>query len=201
MTTERILILDFGSQYTQLIARRVREARVYCEIHPYKMSLKDIKAMKPAGIILSGSPASVFDKKAPLISKELFKLNIPILGICYGMQHTSKLFGGKVERSDTREYGPATIKITKGEPLFKGINAAKAVKVWMSHGDRVESLPKGFKVIARTGSKVIGAVKSSAHNFHGVQFHPEVAHTPQGAKLIKNFLTKICKIKPSWTMK
>ena len=196
---DKILILDFGSQYTQLIARRIREAKVYSEIHPYNISMKKIKDFKPKGIILSGGPSSVHDKKAPTISKEVYELGIPVLGICYGMQLTTKLFGGKVKKSSKREFGVGTVKVSTEKGVFKGLKVSN-LEVLMSHGDRVESVPKGFKVTAKTNNGVIGAMSNDKSQVYGVQFHPEVAHTPKGAKLLKNFL-KIRKCKRTWTMK
>jgi GMP synthase (glutamine-hydrolysing) len=159
--SKKILILDFGSQYTQLIARRIRESKVYSEIHPYNIGMKKIKGFNAAGIILSGGPASVYDKKAPKINKEIFSLGIPVLGICYGMQLTAKLFGGKLERSAKREYGPAEIKVlaraSGKKGLFHGTGASN-LDVWMSHGDGVESVPKGFSVSARTKNSVIASM-------------------------------------------
>ena len=202
--SQKILILDFGSQYTQLIARRVREARVYCEIHPYNMDLEKLCAFNPRGIILSGGPSSVFDRGSPRVGKTIFNLGVPILGICYGMQLTTKLFGGTVERSSKREYGPAKLKVgatyAGASGLFSGLGKA-GLDVWMSHGDRVRRLPPGFKTLARSGNGVIAAMANLKLGFYGVQFHPEVVHTPKGAKLLKNFLFKICSLKPGWTMR
>lgn len=199
---ERILILDFGSQYTQLIARRVREQRVYCEIHPYNIGLDRIKAFNPKGIILSGGPSSVYDKDAPMIPKEVFDLGIPILGICYGMQLTAHLLGGRVERSLCREYGSAEMFIDDDSDLFSRItnHESHITQVWMSHGDRVKEMPKGFTSIAHSENSPICAMKDKRRRIFGVQFHPEVVHTQKGSKIIKNFLFKICQCKPAWTM-
>lgn len=199
--SEKVLILDFGSQFTQLIARRVRESKVYCEIHPYNVDLDFIKEFRPKGIILSGGPSSVFDKGAPRVPKALYDIGVPILLICYGMQLTAKLFGGKVERSKHREYGPADITIKDTTGLFHGFNKAKKTRVWMSHGDRVAALPKGYKVTARSANSVIAAVSNEKLGVYGVQFHPEVVHTPQGAKILKNFTHRICKMRAKWTMR
>ncbi|MBI5969900.1 MAG: glutamine-hydrolyzing GMP synthase [Deltaproteobacteria bacterium] len=196
---QKILILDFGSQYTQLIARRVREAKVYCEIHPFNVGMEFVKSFNPKGIILSGSPFSVYDKKAPMLEKEIFKLNIPVLGICYGMQLISKVLGGKVERSEEREYGEAALEVAGKEDLLNGL--PDRIKVWMSHGDKVEAMPHGFTALARSGNTPNCAVRSADKMIFGVQFHPEVAHTPEGAKIIGNFLFKICRCEPLWTMK
>lgn len=204
---QKILILDFGSQYTQLIARRVREQKVYCEIHPFNIGLDKIRGFEPKGIILSGGPSSVYDKDAPLISKEVFELDIPILGICYGMQLTAHLLGGKVEKSSHREYGSAELAIDGFSDIFKGLTPYSAISnqqsitVWMSHGDRVKKMPKGFKSIAHSKNSPICAMKNENRKIFGVQFHPEVVHTPKGTQIIKNFLFNICRCKPIWTMK
>ncbi len=195
----RILILDFGSQYTQLIARRIREARVYCEIHPYSTKISTIKAFKPAGIILSGGPASVYGKKAPLISKEIFELGLPVLGICYGLQLTARLLGGVVEKSGKHEYGGADLIISDKKDLFKGIRKKK-LRVWMSHGDKIKKLPAGFRAIARSDNSAYSAIGHEKKGIYGVQFHPEVVHSEEGAKVISNFLFNICSVKPAWTM-
>lgn len=196
---EKILILDFGSQYTQLIARRVRESKVYCEIHPCTIPYSKIKAFGPKGIILSGGPSSVFDRGAPKVNKKVYELGVPVLGICYGMQLTTKLFEGHVERSHNREYGPATVDIKGTSPLFKGLG--KSIKVWMSHGDRVDRLPKGFKIGAKSHNGVTAAMVNDSKRVYGVQFHPEVVHTPKGVKLLGNFVHRICGCKSSWTMR
>jgi len=204
---QKILILDFGSQYTQLIARRVREQKVYCEIHPYNIGIEKIRRFNPKGIILSGGPSSVYDKDAPLISREVFNLGIPILGICYGMQLTAHLLGGKVEKSAHREYGNAELVIDDDKDLFRGIgskprapNSQLQTLVWMSHGDRIKKMPKGFISIAHSKNSPICAMSDVKRKIFGVQFHPEVVHTPKGSQIIKNFLFKICKCKPAWTM-
>ncbi len=197
---ERILILDFGSQYTQLIARRVRESHVYCEIHPFNMPLEAIKDFKPKGIILSGGPSSVHDEGAPLADPEIFKFGIPLLGICYGMQLMAHQLGGAVEKADRREYGPALIDIEKAGDLFCDIET-EGVRVWMSHGDRILKLPPSFEITARSDNSPAAAMADHARRFYGVQFHPEVAHTPCGKDILENFLFRICRCKPSWTMK
>lgn len=198
--SQKILILDFGSQYTQLIARRIRESKVYCEIHPFNCGLEFIKAFNPKGIVLSGGPSSVYDKNAPAIDKKIFALGVPILGICYGMQLMAKLLGGKVERSKKREYGGADLKINEAGDLFFGLGAGD-MKVWMSHGDKVEALPPGFKAIAGSHNSSICAMRNEGRSIYGVQFHPEVVHTPKGDKLLKNFVFRISGCKPVWTMK
>jgi GMP synthase (glutamine-hydrolysing) len=193
-----ILILDFGSQYTQLIARRVRELNVFCEIHPFNYSAEKIRASHPAGIILSGGPSSVYDKKAPKPDPKIFELGIPMLGVCYGLQTMITHFGGKVERATRREYGPADIAVAKDSPLFAGL--PKTLSVWMSHGDAAQKLPAGFEVIATTGNAPYAACAFPSKNLFAVQFHPEVHHTPRGKELLGNFLFKICGLKPNWTM-
>ncbi len=199
---QKILILDFGSQYTQLIARRVREQKVYCEIHPFNIGLEKIRRFNPKGIILSGGPSSVYDKDAPLISKEVFNLGIPILGICYGMQLTAHLLGGKVEKSAHREYGSAELLIDNDRDLLSRLapRASRRIPVWMSHGDRIRKMPRGFVSIAHSQNSPVCAMGDVKRKIFGVQFHPEVVHTPKGAQIIKNFLFKICKCKPAWTM-
>ena len=198
---EKILILDFGSQYTQLIARRVRECMVYSEIHPYNISRKDIEHFNPKGIILSGSPASVHDQDAPRISEELLETGLPVLGICYGMQLMVRLFRGEVENSRDREFGNAQLYIDDHTDLFQGINNRADIQVWMSHGDRVKVLPPDFTVIAHSTNSPVAAIRSQKRPIFGVQFHPEVVHTPQGKQILENFLYTICSCKPTWNMK
>ncbi len=198
---QNVLVLDFGSQTTQLIARRVREAQVYCEIHPFNISIQRIKAMAPKGIILSGGPSSVYDEDAPKIGTEIFDLGIPILGICYGMQLTSLLLGGQVERSDHREYGHARLIIDDTDEIFHGLLAGEpGHQVWMSHGDKVEKIPEGFNVLAHSASCPVAAMAHAEKSIFGVQFHPEVAHTEIGMDVIRNFLFRVCKCTPDWTM-
>jgi len=199
-TRETVLILDFGSQYTQLIARRVREQRVYSEIHPYTLALDKIRAMAPRAIILSGGPSSCYEPGAPTVSPELFALGVPVLGICYGLQLTMKLLGGVVVPAQDREYGRATVRVTRASGLLDGFKVGEDLGVWMSHGDRVEALAPGFEVVADTPSSPFTAVVDRARSIHGVQFHPEVAHTPRGNEIISNFLFKIAGCKPDWTM-
>jgi GMP synthase (glutamine-hydrolysing) len=198
--SEKILILDFGSQYTQLIARRVREAHVYCELHPYDMALDEIKAFAPKGIILSGGPKSVYDEGAPTIAEELFELGVPVLGICYGMQLMSCHFDGAVVPAGKREYGHAELQAegTPG-PLFDGFFIEGKSPVWMSHGDHVERVPKGFEVVAGTASAPVCAIQNVARNLYGVQFHPEVNHTPRGEQLVDRFVRQICGCSGQWT--
>ncbi|MBE9486629.1 MAG: glutamine-hydrolyzing GMP synthase [Chloroflexi bacterium] len=198
--SEKILILDFGSQYTQLIARRVRESHVYCELHPFDMGLQEIKDFNPQGIILSGGPKSVYDEGAPVIEEELFELGVPVLGICYGMQLMSCHFGGKVVPAGKREYGHADLEVlaTPG-PLFDGFFADGKSPVWMSHGDHVETMPEGFEVIAGTANAPVCGIQNVARNLYGVQFHPEVDHTPRGDVLLNIFVRKICHCRGNWT--
>lgn len=198
ITKERVAILDFGSQYTQLIARRVRECKIYSEILPFNTSLKKLTKNKPKAIILSGGPATVTLDKSPTISKQIFQLGIPVLGICYGMQLMAKLFGGKVKRSSSREYGDSKLNIDKSDAIFGGLN--RNFTVWMSHGDHVLKLPLGFETIAHTSNSPIAAIRNKEKKLYGVQFHPEVVHTPQGLKIIDNFLKKIAGCSASWTI-
>lgn len=195
--TETILILDFGSQFTQLIARRIREQNVYCEIYPHTLPLEKIKEIKPKGLVFSGGPMSVYDKGAPKISEEYFELGIPILGICYGLQLIAKNFGGSVEPADKREYGKAEIIIDKQSALLKDVKQNSVV--WMSHGDYITGLPAGFEVTAKTDNSPICAIENTEQNIYGVQFHPEVVHTQEGKKIIRNFLFDICKCSGAWT--
>jgi GMP synthase (glutamine-hydrolysing) len=198
---ETTLILDFGSQYTQLIDRRVRECKVYSEIHPFNTSLEDIKRFNPKGIILSGSPASVHDREAPRINEQLLTMGFPLLGICYGMQHMVQLSRGDVEQSAEREFGNAQLFIDDHADLFQGLNKRSEMQVWMSHGDRVKVLPAEFTIIAHSSNSPIAAIRSTKYPLYGVQFHPEVVHTPQGKQILENFLYTICKCQPLWNMK
>jgi GMP synthase (glutamine-hydrolysing) len=199
---ERILILDFGSQVTQLIARRVREAGVYSEVHPCTTALEKIRAFNPRGIILSGGPASVYDGNAPTVDKAVFDLGIPVLGICYGEQLICDLLGGRVTPGTTREFGRAEIEVTTANALFEGV-WQKSVKypVWMSHGDKVDALPEGFVITAKSEGAPYAAIANEKRGIYAVQFHPEVAHTPDGAKLLANFVHKICGCTGDWSMK
>ena len=194
---ETILIIDFGSQYTQLITRRVREANVYSEIHSHNIVFEYVKKINPAGIILSGGPMSVYDSSAPDIDKKILDLNIPTLGICYGLQLLCQKFGGKVEQAKDREYGKATLNITERSQLFNDVKSIS--KVWMSHGDYLTELPSGFNIVAKSDHSPICAIANEQTNKFGVQFHPEVAHTEEGNKIINNFLFNICKCKADWT--
>ncbi len=193
-----IAILDFGSQYSQLIARRVREQRVYSELLRFDTSAKALAARKPAGIILSGGPASVLDKGSPLCDPALYELGVPVLGICYGQQMTAKLLNGAVKPGKAREYGSAQISVLDHSDLFRDL--PDTLDVWMSHGDQVETLPPGFKVLAQTHTCPIAAMGDPARHLYGLQFHPEVVHTPQGVNLLKRFLFDICRCRPDWEM-
>jgi len=197
---QKILILDFGSQYTQLIARRVREAHVYCELHPFDMDMAAIRAFAPSGIILSGGPKSVYDDAAPAVAEELFDLGVPVLGICYGMQLMSRHFGGEVVSAGKREFGHTDILAT-GAPgsLFDGFFVEGKSPVWMSHGDHVSLVPEGFEVVAETANAPTCAIQDVGRKLYGVQFHPEVNHTPRGELLIDSFVRKICGCSGEWT--
>jgi GMP synthase (glutamine-hydrolysing) len=195
-----ILVLDFGSQYTQLIARRIREAKVYCEIHPFNYPLEKIEALKPEGIILSGGPASVYQENAPKVAGDLFKLPVPFLGICYGMGIINLASGGEVERAEQREYGPAELVIDNDADLFHGFAKKEPVRVWMSHGDKMTSMPEGWQALAHSRNSPIAAFVDPTRRFFGVQFHPEVAHTPRGKEILDNFVFRICGCQPNWTV-
>lgn len=199
--TDRILILDFGSQVTQLIARRIREIGVYSEIRPFNMPDDEIRAFGAKGIILSGGPASVHEAASPTIGQTVFNLGVPVLGICYGEQLTCQLLGGKVEKGDHREFGRAMIDVVDDSALFQGVWARGDKKqVWMSHGDKVTAVPAGFKVIAKTDTAPFAAIADESRRVYGVQFHPEVVHTPDGGALLKNFTHAICGCRSDWTM-
>jgi len=196
---DKILVLDFGSQYTQLIARRTRELGVYSEIKPFNTPLNDIKKAEPKAIIFSGGPASVWDEESPSIDPKIFNLDIPILGICYGMQITVHLLGGKVEHSERREFGPAKLRIIDGSDLLGGIPDGS--DIWMSHGDRVLELPEGFTSIAASENSPVAAVKNENLKMYCTQFHPEVVHTRFGKEILSNFIFNIAGCKKTWTSK
>lgn len=198
MNRELILIIDFGGQYNQLIGRRVRENGVYCEIVPYTISLEEIKEKKPIGIIFTGGPNSVYDKNAPRVNREIFDMGIPVLGICYGDQLMAYNLGGKVEGALVREYGKTFIKLDSKSLIFDGIY--EEAQCYMSHTDQISILPKGFSVIAESDTCPIAAMANDEKRLYGVQFHPEVEHTPFGRKMIKNFLYKVCNVKGDWSM-
>jgi GMP synthase (glutamine-hydrolysing) len=193
-----IVIIDFGSQYNQLIARRVRENRIYCQIEPPATALEAVTRLNPEGIILSGGPSSIYEPGSPKVDPRIFTLGIPILGICYGMQFMSACLGGRVERADKREYGFARLTVDRLEGLFKGVD--HSTTCWMSHGDSIKKLPRGFRPIASTENTRFAAAADPRRKLYGVQFHPEVAHTPQGGVILRNFLFKVCGCKPTWTM-
>jgi GMP synthase (glutamine-hydrolysing) len=195
--SDTIIILDFGSQYTQLIARRVRELRVYSEILPHDATRDEIVRLNPRGIILSGGPASVYDDGAPSLPDFLLDLNVPLLGICYGMQLLAHQLGGRVEKSSTREYGHATIQIDRAEPLFSGLPSP--ISVWMSHGDQITALPRDFVALAHSETCRFAAMADPARKIYALQFHPEVAHTPQGSDILQHFLFDVCGCAGDWT--
>jgi len=196
---ESILILDFGSQYTQLIARRIREQEVYCEIHPFNMPLEEIREFAPRGIVLSGGPASIYAENAPRIGKEIFDLGVPVLGICYGQQLTGYLLGGRIARAVEREYGRAQLHLAQPDcPLWKDVPQESVV--WMSHGDRLESLPEGFEVIGTTANSPFAAIAHAKRRIYGIQFHPEVVHSEAGRQVLGNFVFDLCGCPGGWTM-
>ena len=196
---DKILILDFGSQYTQLIARRVRELKVYSEIQPYSISIAEIRAFRPTALILSGSPASIYQADAPKPDPAILELGIPILGICYGLCVLTDLCGGEVSRAARREYGPADLLVDRAEELFADLPGT--LPVWMSHGDKVDTLPGVFRVLAHTGNSPYAAIRHRERPFFAVQFHPEVIHTPQGKAILANFVFRIAKCQATWTMR
>jgi len=194
-----ILIVDFGSQYNQLIARRVREAKVFCQIEPPSLSVERIKALNPKGIILSGGPSSIYEPNSPKIDRAIFDLGIPVLGICYGMQFMADALGGAVKRSEKREYGFAELSIVDAGGVFK--NIPSPASCWMSHGDTIKTLPAGFHATAHTANTPVAAMADPQKKFFGLQFHPEVEHTPLGKKMLANFLFEVCGCESDWTMK
>ncbi|TSA45432.1 MAG: glutamine-hydrolyzing GMP synthase [Deltaproteobacteria bacterium] len=194
-----ILIIDFGSQYNQLIARRVREHQVYCQIEPPEIGIEKIRTLRPEGIILSGGPASIYEERSPRVDKGIFTLGIPILGICYGLQFMVDALGGEVVRSEKREYGFAELIIREQGRLFADVE--KTTRCWMSHGDRIGRLPTGFRITASTENTEAAAAEDAKHRLYGLQFHPEVIHTVEGKKILENFLFGVCRCEKSWTMK
>ena len=201
---QRILILDFGSQYTQLVARRVREAGVYCELHPFDMSEQAIREFAPVGIILSGGPESVTENQTPRAAQVVFDLGVPVLGICYGLQTMAAQLGGKVDTSAKREYGYAEVKVVGGkllEGLHDRLDAGNSglLDVWMSHGDKVTELPPGFEIMCATGNAPLAVIADEARHYYGLQFHPEVTHTRQGADILRRFVHEICGCEGLWT--
>ena len=194
-----ILIVDFGSQYNQLIARRVREHHVYCQIEPPDIDFARIEALQPEGIILSGGPASIYEKGSPRVDRRVFALGVPVLGICYGLQFMMDALGGEVIRAERREYGFAELRIRSPRGIFEGVEPR--TRCWMSHGDTIGRLPKGFRVTASTANTKIAAAENPGRRFYGFQFHPEVVHTPEGKRMLGNFLFQICGCRRTWTMK
>ena len=197
MQHERVLVLDFGGQYNQLIARRVREQSVYCDLKPCDMTIEEIKQYAPKGIIFTGGPNSVYDENSPHIDPEIFRLGIPVLGICYGAQLMAYTLGGKVESATTREYGKSDIEYFDSE-IFEGVD--KNNVCWMSHTDYVSVAPDGFNVVGKTATCPVAAMEDANRGFYGVQFHPEVMHTKQGTTILRNFLYNVCKVSGDWTM-
>jgi GMP synthase (glutamine-hydrolysing) len=203
---DSIAILDYGSQYTQLIARRVREAHVYCELFPWDAPQEKVMALNPKGFILSGGPSSVYDEGAPTLPRYMLDSGLPVLGLCYGMQLLAHALGGKVAPSQSREYGPATVELTASSPLwaiindqFSMINSQLKIDVWMSHGDRVESLPPGFVPLAKSDNSPYAAMGDERRKLYGLQFHPEVKHTPRGMEILRAFVVDVCSCEPTWT--
>jgi len=195
---DKIVVLDFGSQYAYLICRRIREFKVYAELVSYDISAEKLEQMEPKGMIFSGGPASVYEEDAPVCDRRILELNLPILGICYGHQTLVHNFGGKVKKAN-REYGSADLMIDDPSDLFSGLNGI--MRCWMSHGDAADRLPEGFKVIAHTNNSFAAAISNKERNLYGIQFHPEVAHTERGMEVLKNFVVKICRAKQEWDMK
>jgi GMP synthase (glutamine-hydrolysing) len=199
---DKILIVDFGSQVTQLIARRVREEKVYCEIVPFQKAEEAFVRMRPKGVILSGGPASVLDKEAPSAPQAIFRAGIPVLGICYGEQTMAKQLGGSVEGGHHREFGRAEVEITEDSALFEGVwQKGEKYPVWMSHGDRVTKLPDGFRALGKAANSPIAIIGDETRKFYAMQFHPEVVHTPHGAALLRNFVRRISGASGDWTMR
>lgn len=196
---ELVVVVDFGGQYNQLIARRVRECNVYCEVYPYNKAFDKIKELKPIGVIFTGGPSSVYEDNAPKIEKELFELNVPVLGLCYGMQLMAQMLGGKVSKADSKEFGKTVTKLDTKSLLFKGLE--EETITWMSHVDYVQDLPDGFQAIAKTQNCPIAAMECEQRNFYAMQYHPEVLHSEKGTDMIRNFLYEVCRAKGDWTMK
>ena len=198
MNRELVLILDFGGQYNQLIARRVRECNVYCEVHPYNLSVEKIKEMNPKGIIFTGGPNSVYGENSPLCDKEIFELGIPVLGICYGSQLMAHVLGGSVATAPVSEYGKTVVKVDNESKLFADVH--ETTICWMSHTDYIEKSPEGFKIIGNTPVCPVAAMECEEKNLYAVQFHPEVMHTVEGTKMLSNFVYNICKCSGDWKM-
>ena len=201
METQSIVVLDFGAQYSQLIARRIREQKIFSVVLPFNASLEEIRSYSPVGIILSGGPSSVYDKDAPLADKSVFDLGVPVLGICYGEMTMCEQLGGRIEAGHAREFGRADIRIVKSSPLFAGLGDESGREpVWMSHGDKITVIPPTFDVVATSENSPFAAIADETRRFYGVQFHPEVVHTPRGATLLRNFVVGIAGIAPDWNM-
>lgn len=197
--SSKVVILDFGSQYTQLIARRIREMNVYAEIYPYNKSAEEIQKENPSAIIFSGGPSSIYDESAPQVDKDILKIGVPVLGICYGLYVVVDAFGGSIQSSPGREYGHAEISFKENSLIFK--ETSNLQSVWMSHGDKVTKLPEGFELIASSENAEVAAIQNTSKNVYGLQFHPEVHHSEQGKQILSNFLFEICRLKPDWNMK
>lgn len=198
MKRELVIVLDFGGQYNQLVARRVRECNVYCEIYSYKVDIEKIKEMNPKGIILTGGPNSCYEENSPTYSKELFELGIPVLGLCYGAQLMQHVMGGKVERADVREYGKSNLTVNNNSPLFSDV--AKDSICWMSHFDYISQIAPGFEITATTPDCPVAACENTAQNLYAIQFHPEVLHTQEGTKMLSNFVLNVCGCQGDWRM-
>src|SRR5882757_8150080 len=198
---EKVLIVDFGSQVTQLIARRLREAGVYCEIHPFDKVEAMLEAYDPKAIILSGGPASVHEAESPSAPQKIFELGVPVLGICYGEMTLCAQLGGAVEGGHDREFGRAEILIERASPLLEGVgDIGERETVWMSHGDKITAIPLGFEVVATSEGSPYAVIADEGRRFYGIQFHPEVAHTPRGALMLRNFTHRIAGLSGDWTM-
>ena len=198
MAREMIIVLDFGGQYNQLIARRVRECNVYCEVHPHSLSLEKIKEMNPKGIIFTGGPNSVYAEDSPTCSREIFELGIPILGICYGSQLMAQMLGGKVATAPVSEYGKTEVIVHNSSKLFE--NVSERTICWMSHTDYIEKAPAGFEITAHTPVCPVAAMEMPEKNLYAVQFHPEVVHTQEGTKMLSNFVYHVCGCEGDWKM-
>ena len=199
MERSLVLILDFGAQYTQLIARRVREQHVYCEIHPCTLAFDKVRELTPKAIILSGGPASTLAPDSPTVDPRVFELGVPVLGICYGVQRMCRLLGGKIESSNGREYGPAVLDVKRAQGVLGAFKPGDKTNVWMSHGDRVVSLPQGFVTLGQSDGSPFAAVGDPERRLYGVQFHPEVAHTDRGEDMLGSFLFDVAGLAPDWT--
>ncbi len=198
MDKEKVIVIDFGGQYNQLVARRVRECNVYCEIYSYRTDIETIKAMNPKGIILTGGPNSCYEADSPTYSKELFELGIPVLGLCYGAQLMMHVLGGKVEKAPVREYGKTEVMVDKNSPLFQ--NVEEKTICWMSHFDYISKTAPGFEIVAHTADCPVAAAENREKNLYAIQFHPEVLHTKEGTKMLHNFVRGVCGCAGTWRM-